>query len=62
MRRWQCGKRLRVVRWQGGNGGRIVKGQGGRFLVLVKSEGHRVNPRFRLFVSDVDQQRNNGTG
>ena len=43
-------------RWQGGKGGRVVKWQGGRFLVFFKNGGHRVNPRFHLFVSDVDRQ------
>ena len=48
------------MRWQGGEGGRVVKWQGGRFLVLCNSVGVRVSSRFHLFVSDVDQQRNEG--
>ena len=40
----------------------MVKWQGGRFLVLFKSGGLRASPRFHLFVSDVDQQRNKGAG
>ena len=40
----------------------MVKWQGGRFLALFKSRGHRVRPRFHLFVSDVNQQRNEGAG
>ena len=40
----------------------MVKWQSGRFLVLFKSGGHRVSPRFHLFVSDVDQQQNEGAG
>ena len=40
----------------------MVKWQCGRFLVLLKSEGHRVSPRFHPFVSDVDQQQNEGAG
>ena len=51
-----------VVRWQGGKGRRVVKWQGGSFLVSFKSGGHMVSPRFHLFVSDVDQQRNEGAG
>ena len=49
-------------RWQGEKGGRLVKWQRGRFLVFLKSGGHRVSPRFHLFVSDVDEQRNKGAG
>ena len=37
-----------------------MKWQGGRFLVLFNSVGVTVSPRFHLFVSDVDQQRNEG--
>ena len=51
-----------VRRWQGGKGGRMVKWQDERFLALFKSGGHRVSPRFHLFSSDVDQQRNKGAG
>ena len=51
-----------VVRWQGGMGRRVVKWQGGSFLVLFKSGGHMVCPTFHLFVSDVDQQLNEGVG
>ena len=40
----------------------MVKWQGGRFLVLFKSKEHGVSPRFNLFASDVDQQRNKGAG
>ena len=40
----------------------MVKWQCGRFLVLFKSEGHRTSPRFHPFVSDVDQQQNEGAG
>ena len=39
-----------------------MKWQGGRVLVLFKSGRHMVSPRFHLFVSDVDQQRNKGAG
>ena len=59
VRRWQGEKGARVVSSQGG---RMVKWQGGRFLVLFKSEEHGVSPRFYLFASDVDQQRNKGAG
>ena len=48
------------MRWQGEKGGRVVKWKGGRLLVLFKSGGHMVSPRFHLFVSDVDQQWNEG--
>ena len=60
--RWQGGKGARVVRWQGVKVRRVVKWQGGRFLVLFKSGRHRVSPRFHLFVSEVDQQLNEGAG
>ena len=33
-----------------------------RFLVVFKSGGHRMSPRFHLFVSDVDEQQNEGAG
>ena len=56
------GKGARVVTWQVGRGGRMVKWQGGRFPALFKSRGHSVRPRFHLFVSDVNQQRNEGAG
>ena len=39
-----------------------MKWQGGWFLVLFKSGGYRVSPRFHLFVSNVDQQQNEGAG
>ena len=29
---------------------------------VIQEWGHRVSPRFNLFVSDVDQQRNKGAG
>ena len=29
--------------------------EGGRFLVLFKGGEHTVNPRFHLFISDVNQ-------
>ena len=41
---------------------RVVKWQGGSFLVLFKSGGHMVSSTFHLFVSDVDQQRNERAG
>ena len=53
---------MRVVRWQDRKGRRVVKWQGGRFLDLFISWAHRVSPRFHLFVSDVDQQWNEGVG
>ena len=62
VRRWQGRKGVRVLRWQDGQRRRVVKWQSGRFLVLFKSGGHRVSPRFHLFVSDVDQQQNEGAG
>ena len=62
VRRWQGGKGVRVVRWQDGKVGKVVKWQGGSFLVLFKSEGHRMSPGSHLFVSDVDQQQNEGVG
>ena len=39
-----------------------MKWQVGRFLVLFKIGGRRVSPRLYLFVSDIDQQRNEGVG
>ena len=57
VRGWQGGKSAKVMRWQGG---RVVKWYGGSFLVLFKGVGHRVSRRFHLFVSDVDQQWNEG--
>ena len=56
MQRWQDEKGERVVRWQGGKGGRVVKVPG--FIQEWETWG----PRFHLFVSDVDQQRNEGAG
>ena len=34
----------------------------GSFLVVFQSGGHRMSPRFHLFVSDVDEQQNEGAG
>ena len=42
-------------RWQGGKGGRMVRQKFVRHLVLFKDGGHKMNPRFYLFVSDVNQ-------
>ena len=41
--------------WQGRKGGGVVRWEDGRLLVLFKGGEHRVNPRFYLFVSDVNQ-------
>ena len=60
--RWERCEGSEVVRWEGWKGGRVVKWQGWRFLAFLKSGGHRVSPRFHLFVSDVDQQRNEERG
>ena len=59
--RFQVGKDGRVMRWQGGKGGRVVRWQGQRLLVLFEGGRHRVGPRFRFFVSDINQ-RNEGPG
>ena len=40
------------MRWQDG---RMVRQKGGRCLVLFKGGAHKMNPRFHLFVSDVNQ-------
>ena len=53
--RCQGGTGGRVLRWQGGEGGRVEKSEGEGFLVLFKGGGCRASPRFRLFVSDVNQ-------
>ena len=53
--RWEGGKDGRVMRWQGGKGWRVVRWEDGRFLVLFKGGEQRMNPRFYLFVSDVNQ-------
>ena len=45
--RWQCG--------------RMVRQKDGRYLVLFKGEDHKMNLRFHLFVSDVNQG-NEGVG
>ena len=34
-----------------------MRRQGGRFLVLFKGRGRGVSPRFHIFVSDVNQQK-----
>ena len=51
----QVAKEGRVMRWQGRKRGRVLRWQGRRFLVLFKGGRCRVRPRFRLFVSDVNQ-------
>ena len=51
----ECG----VQGWQGGKGRRVVRWEGGRFLILFKGGKHRVSPRFYLFVSDVNQGKDN---
>ena len=33
----------------------VVRWENGRFLVLLKGGEHRVNPKFYLLVSDVNQ-------
>ena len=50
------------MRLQSGKGWTVMKWEGGRYLVLFGSGGHMVSPRFHLFVSDVDQQWNEGGG
>ena len=59
--RWQVEKGGRSVRWQSGESDRVARWQGKRFLVLFKYGGFRMDPRFNLFVSDVNQ-RNKGAG
>ena len=44
-----------MARWE--RWGREVRREGGRFLVLFKGKGRGVSPRFHLFVSDVNQQK-----
>ena len=58
--RWQVRKGGTVVRWQGGKGGRVVRWQSGRFLVLFEDGRRRVSPRFHLFVSDVNETKEQG--
>ena len=48
------------MKWQGGKGERVVRWEGGIFLVLFKSGERRVNPRFHLFVSEVNQKEQRG--
>ena len=51
----KVGERGEVARWE--RWGREVRRLGGRFLVLFKGRGHGVSPRFHIFVSDVNQQK-----
>ena len=51
----KVGERGEVARWE--RWGREVRWQGGGFLVLFKGRGRGVSPRFHLFVSDVNQQK-----
>ena len=45
------------MRWQGGEGGRVVRLEGGGFQGFFKGGECRVTPRFHLFVSDVNQEK-----
>ena len=51
----KVGERGEVTRWE--RWGEEVRWQGGRFLVLFKGRGHKMGPRFRLFVSDLNHQK-----
>ena len=52
--KWECSELARWGKWESSEEAR------GRFLVLLKDGGRRVNPRFHLFVSDVDRSEEAG--
>ena len=56
--RWKGG---RVKRWQGGKRGRLMKQEGGKHLLLFKGGRRWISPRFHLFVSDVNQRDGMGS-